>query len=130
MLTVCGSHAGLAPQLQSGTFGAHAQSVTAHGCVHAWHTMPEAHSASTEQCAGVQPYSSVVTHGSGSGHAAPGAQGGVEAQLPEAPTTLHSNPTPHAGPVPQPGCGATMALDSELNRNTAEAANVAGRKRS
>jgi hypothetical protein len=95
--------------------------------------MPDAQSLSAEQCAGVQPYSSVVTHGSGSGHDSPGAHGAAEGQPPDAPTTVHSNPMPHAGPVPQPGWGATMALDSELNRNTAdaaEAANEAGKKRS
>jgi hypothetical protein len=92
--------------------------------------MPGAHSASAVQWAGAQPNTSVVVHGSGAGQDSPAAHGGVEAQLPEAPTTVHSNPTPHAGPVPQPGSGATMALDSELNKNTAEAANVAGRKRS
>src|SRR5512146_3059345 len=92
--------------------------------------MPGAHSASAVQWAGVQPITSVVVHGSGAGHDSPAAHGGVEAQLPEAPTTVHSNPTPHAGPVPQPGSGATVELDSEQSKKTAEAANVAGRKRS
>jgi hypothetical protein len=66
MLTVCGSQTAV-PQPQFGTSGAHAQSVTGHGSVHAWHTMPEAHCVSTVQCAGTQPYSMVVVHGSGAG---------------------------------------------------------------
>jgi hypothetical protein len=91
--------------------------------------MPVAHSASTMQCAGVQPSTVVVAHGAGSGHDEPGAHGAAEAQ-PDSPTTVHSKPTPHAGPVPQPAGGATIALDSELNKKTAEAAKVAGMKRS
>ena len=91
--------------------------------------MPAAHSASAVQCAGVQPITWVVVHGSGSGQDSPAAQGAAEAH-PEAPTTAHSKPIPHAGPLPQPGSGAANALDSELNKKTAEAVNVAGKKRS
>ena len=90
--------------------------------------MPGAHSASTLQWASVQPISCVVTHGSGVGQEAPGAQA-VGAQ-PDSETTVHSKPTLQAGPVPQPGGRGRMALDSELNRKMAEAANVAGTKRS
>jgi len=81
------------------------------------------------QCAGAQPSTVVVVHGSGSGHDEPGAHGAADAQ-PDSPTTVHSKPTPQAGPVPQPTGGAMIALDRELNRKTAEAANVAGMKRS
>ncbi len=91
--------------------------------------MPGAHSASTVQCAGTQPYSSTVVHGSGSGHDDPGAHGAALAQ-PEAPTTAHSKPTWQAGPVPHAGSGAWSANDSELNKKAAEAVNAAGTKRS
>jgi hypothetical protein len=126
MLTVLGSQL-LTPQPQSGVFGAHAQFVVTQAAVNEWQTMPGAHSASTLQCASVHPISCVVTHGSAGGHEAPGAQA-LGAQ-PDSATTVHSKPTLQAGPVPHPGGGARIALDSELNRNTAEAAKVAGKKR-
>jgi len=91
MLTVCGSHAGVEPQLQLGSLGGHAQSVTAHGSVQAWHTMSEAHCESAVQCAGTHPYSIVVVHGTGAGHASPAGHGADGAQ-PEAPTCAHSKP--------------------------------------
>jgi hypothetical protein len=128
MLTVFGSQADT-PQPQSGVFGGQTQLVTAQGSVDVWHTMPDAHSASTVQWAGVQPSTVMVAHGSGSGHDDPGAHGAADAQ-PDSPTTVHSKPTPQAGPAPQPSGGAISALETELNRKTAEAANVAGMKRS
>jgi hypothetical protein len=89
MLTVVGSQL-VVPQAQSGTSGAQAQSVGAHGCSQAWHSMPGPHSASVVQCAGVQPISSVTTHGSGAGHVSPGAH--AASAHPDPPTTVHSYP--------------------------------------
>src|SRR3954465_6833584 len=116
-----------APQPQSGASGGHAQSVTAPGSVQTRHSIPEAHWASIVQCAGVHPSSCVGAHGSGVGHEAPGAHGAADAQ-PDAATTVHSNPTAHVGPSPQPG--VPIALANELSSVTAEAANVARTKRS
>src|SRR5206468_3194429 len=90
------------PQLQLGVLAGHAQSVTTHGSAHAWQTMSDSQSVSAAQCAGTQPYSIVVTQGTGAGHTSPGVHGAEGAQVGAA-TWVHSKPYAQAGPVPQPG---------------------------